>query len=574
MFSKNLVWFAAALVAIILIIGGWLYFMQPAQGLNVNLALTTNPATVFAGNPFTLSVALANDSSAALNRATISLVLPANVSSIDSPNLRVVSQSLGNVDANGVSHETFNLIASGVPNTVAHFTANLTYTAAESSAQFQTQNSADVPIGQPAIGVNISAPANVFSGQNFPITVTYNNNTNQTIASASIAMQYPPAFIFSNASTSLKTNGSNSWSLGTLAPNASGAFTVNGNIVGPNGASYPIGALVSQTISGQTYSVVNPTANVTLSQSPLSFSISANNAQNYISSPGDTISYLLSFTNNASVAFQNVVINAKLVGAMFNFSTLQTGGSFNSVNNTVSWNGGNTPQLLSLAPGQSGSVSFHVRTQNGFPIRLLSDKNYALSVSATLASPTVPPGTEASTTISVTSITTKLGGNIVLNSEEFWHDATQGFSDTGPYPPKVNQATQYTIHWLLTNYATDADNVTISAYLQSGTTCTGISQAPASTTFSCDPSNGLVTWVIPVVAATTGVTGKPLQAIFQVQNTPAVNEVGQAVTLIGPASLTATDGFTGAAMSSGVTAMSTLMVSDAGISGNNRLVTQ
>ena len=48
---------------------------------------------------------------------------------------------------------------------------------------------------------------------------------------------------------------------------------------------------------------------------------------------------------------------------------------------------------------------------------------------------------------------------------------------------------------------------------------------PASTTLACNPANGEVTWQVPFVAATTGITGKPLEAVFQVANTPAVNEV-------------------------------------------------
>jgi hypothetical protein len=268
---------------------------------------------------------------------------------------------------------------------------------------------------------------------------------------------------------------------------------------------------------------------------------------------------------------------------MFDLSSIQSNGFFNSLANTITWNGSASPQLLSLAPGQSGSVNFYIRTKNAFPIRLLSDKNYSVSVSARLQSPTVPSETAASSTISVANITTKLGGEIVLTSKAYHAEpkagvggslGASGITNSGPYPPKVNHATQYTVHWLITNYATDADNVTISASLQSGTTCTGKSSVPASTTFACDPANGQLSWQIPIVAATTGISGKPLEAVFQVTNTPAVNQVGQTITLVGPATLTATDAFVSSTMQTSIGPVTTVLPDDTSVATNNRGVTQ
>ena len=567
--SRGPIWFGVALVAIVLAIGGWIYFMQPSQALNVGIQLSANPANVLIGDQFTLSVALSNNSGSALKNAAIALVLPSNVVSVETPGQRVISQPLGSVDANGVSHEDFHLMAANAANTLAHFTAKVTYSAAGSSAQFENDGALDVAVGGPAISVNIFAPGNVFSGQNFPVTVNYNNDTDHAIDGMSLAMQYPPAFSFMKASSSFAADGNNAWSLGTIPPNGSGAITITGNLVGPTSASYPIAALLSESIGGQNYVIDNPAASVVLAESPLSFTIAVDGSQNYVSTTGDSLNYVLAFTNNATVAFQNITIVAKLAGSMFDFSSLQSNGSFNSTADVLTWNGAAVPQLLSLAPGQSGSVAFSIRTKSAFPIRLLSDKNYSVTASAKLQSPTVPANTAASSTISVANITTKLGGNIVLGAKGYWL--------SGPYPPKVNKKTQYAIHWLITNYATEADNVTISAYLQSGTTCAGVATAPASSsTFMCDPSNGQVTWQIPVVAATTGITGKPLEAVFHVVNMPAVNQVGQDVTLIGPATLTATDGFTGAAMKSSAGAITTALPDDTNVSVNmnNRQVMQ
>jgi hypothetical protein len=206
----------------------------------------------------------------------------------------------------------------------------------------------------------------------------------------------------------------------------------------------------------------------------------------------------------------------------------------------------------------------------------LGDKNFTLKMNAQISSPTVPPGTQASSTISAVSAENKVGGKISLSVPAYWRDAASGVLNSGPYPPKVNQTTQYTIHWAITNYSTDVENVTVSASLQSGTTCTGIVKSNVSAVPACNAATGLVTWTIPTnIPATTGITGPPAEAVFQVQNMPAINQTGNAVTLLGPTTLQATDVFTGAAYKISADAITTDLPNDKTISNSqNRRVTQ
>jgi uncharacterized repeat protein (TIGR01451 family) len=570
------IWFG---VALLVVIGGILafYFLTPSQGLNVAISLTTNPGTLTTGDQFTLSASFSNNSGSVLKGAVIAVVLPADVYSVDNPSARVVEASLGDVSAGASSHEDFQLAAVGAPNTVEHFTGKLTYGETGSSASFEADNNLDVAVGAvPAVGVEISAPPSAISGVNIPITVTYQNTTDHPIQNLSISMQYPPAFNFLSASSSLSTADNTTWSLGMLPASASGTILINGNIVGATNASYPFEADLRENFSDvPSQTLTAHTANVVLGMSPLSFSIALNNASNTIAQPGQIFNYALSYTNNSDVAFQNAVITAHVAGGMFNLGTLHSDGSFNSITNTVTWNAASAPQLLSIPPGQSGSVNFSVEAKQAFPIRLLSDKNYTVSVSAKMTSPTVPTGIVASGTISVANLTTKFGGMVALDSAGYFRAPSGGFADSGPYPPKANQPTQYNIDWSITNYATDVANVTITSSLQSGTTCTGQMNIPSSTTFVCDPSTGQLTWTIPAIAATTGITGAPLKLVFQVVNTPAVNEISQDVTLVGPATLTATDEFTSSTLQASASLVSTQLPNDTSVpSGENRAVSQ
>ncbi|MGD1003658.1 MAG: hypothetical protein ABR884_03745, partial [Minisyncoccia bacterium] len=179
--------------------------------------------------------------------------------------------------------------------------------------------------------------------------------------------------------------------------------------------------------------------------------------------------------------------------------------------------------------------------------------------------PTVIPNAAGTNTTSVTALTSKVGGEITLAANGYYKEASSSIVNTGPYPPAVNQPTEYTIHWDIANYATDATSVTVSAYLQSGTTFIGAATSTGLASTSLPTYNagtGEVTWTTPFIPATTGVIGPPVTAIFQVRNTPAVNQVRQTVTLMGPTTLTATDVYTGAAVTVTAPAITTQLPND------------
>lgn len=578
--GRGWVWFI--IIFLVLVGGGVLYllFFQQGAGPNVSIGFT-KPDQVLVGDPFPLVITLTNDSSNILKNATLAVSLPDNISFVgQSPDKRVIEQVLGDIGPGSINKfngdSLPNLIVTGDPSSVKHIGAKLTYgTDAASKTQFETDGGVDVVVGNPAITLTVSPPANVFSGQDFDITVNYSNNTSHSFQNVELAMEYPPVFSFTRSTMPPDKAGNNSWNLGTIPAAGSGSITITGNIVGPQNALYTLNGTLTGSVMGATYTLTTGSGSVAIGSSPLGLTIALNNDPNYVAELGDTLNYVLTYTNNSNVTFQNVAVKAALMGALYNFATLQTNGSFNSITNTLTWYAANEPSLLNLAPGQSGSVNFQVRMKQAYPIRVQSDKNYWLDVNAQISSPTVPPGTAASSTVFAVSVANKVGGAISLAAPAYWRDAASGILNSGPYPPKVNQATQYTIHWIITDYATDATNVTVSASLQSGTTCTGTIKSNIATAPSCNAATGLVTWTIPVIPATTGIAMPAAEAILQVTNTPSVNQAGNSVTLMGPVTLQATDGFTGGALAASAPAITTDLPGDKTISTSvDRRVTQ
>jgi hypothetical protein len=215
-----------------------------------------------------------------------------------------------------------------------------------------------------------------------------------------------------------------------------------------------------------------------------------------------------------------------------------------------------------------------VKTKSSFGVASTTDKNFSLGIHLTVSSLTVPAGTIASSTSASVDITNKVGGVVALAAAGYRYETGKTIANTGPYPPKVDRPTTYTIHWRITDYSTDVNDVNVSAYLQSGTTCTGKIMSTTSTVPVCDPATGAVTWTIPSVSAGTGVLGAPVEAVFQVENVPAANQVGQTVALLGKTSLTATDGFTGETLSASANSVNTDIPEDAAVRATDRRVTK
>ena len=175
----------------------------------------------------------------------------------------------------------------------------------------------------------------------------------------------------------------------------------------------------------------------------------------------------------------------------------------------------------------------------------MSDKNFTLKAKATIESPTVPSFVQATKTFSLASLETKVAGQVFIDTKAYFRDAASGIVNKGPFPPRINQPTQYTIHWLITNYATDIQNVTLKAFLGPNVKFTGVVKSSAGTSVPLyNDRTQEMTWTLAKVPATAGVISKPIEAIFQVSATPSSSDLGTFMPLVQETSLTAVDEFT------------------------------
>ncbi len=546
------------------------YFFWPKSNGEVSIEFSKlDPVSI--GEPFTLEVSASNNGSELLKNAKISLSVPEGVAFVGkSGSARFVEQVIGDMGAGVLTKQSFTLIATGGAQSVKRLEARVTYlVGVNARVQFEAKESFDLEVGPPAMNVSFEVPEKVFSGQDFDLTIHYENTSGKDFDMLKFKIDYPPVFQFTKSKPQ-PSRSNTMWDIGPLKRGEKGTIVISGNVLGSDNLYFQFRGTLSTELSGELYPVAVQDANLTVAGSPLSLSVSVQGeGSERIINPGDPLSYLLTFKNNSNVALENITINATFTGEMFDFARSQTTGSFNSVTNTFSWNAGNAAQLRQLGPGESGSVNVFMAVRSDFPIKRVSDKHYTLKVKGRAESPTVPDA-QVGKTIAIAALENKIAGKIALISKAFFRDPSN-VVNAGQFPPHANRPTQYTVHWIIKNYSTDVASIRISASLQSNTRFVKVVKSTLGAEPKYNPASGEVTWEIANVPATKGLIGQPVEAVFQIENTPAITQVGQYVVLMSPVKLTAEDTFTGVSLTSGDDQTTTQLPWDTTL-GQNRLV--
>ena len=562
--AKKIIVTTAIIAGLIFAFAVWWMFSGNGKSLAVDILV---PEKLQTGIPVEFAVTMNNDSGSDLADAQVNLTLPEGIIFVGVPGEHSVeNRRIGNLDAKKLTKEVFNVMAVGAENTVMKVQASVSYIPGALRSRFEKQISKDVVIGEPGITLSIAPPAKVFGGESFDTEVTYKNNSQTNFDNVAIKLAYPSGFSFTSATAAASDSANTTWQLGALPAGSEGKFSVKGFLVGQDNANFEIRATLSSQIGDASYDIASQTASLSIAPSPLSIRINVGDDDNSIFSPGSGLTYRLSYANNTTVGLRDVIVTAKLVGEMFDLRTLKTSGVLRASDNTIVWNAARVPEFANLPPNASGFLEFGITTKSAYPITRLSSKNYTLAVQAAIESPTVPRNVAANRTLGQTSISNKMRGALNIATLGYYRDAIAGIINKGPMPPKVGVATQTTIHWVLRNTSTDVSDIHVRAFLGPNVRYTGISKTnAASTTLEYNERTQELGWSVPRIPATRGILSEPVTMIFQIELTPAIDQLHTSPKLILDTGMSYTDTFTSEPLSGGAASLTTSLPDDATI---------
>lgn len=515
-----------------------------------NVELVVSPVTeVSRGVPFDVVLNIDNQAEGILKDAMLTVHLPQGIVpfAVNSGSASFLTEPIGDIGGGSLAKKTFRFLPTGAEHSSQKLDFTLSYTTG-GRTRFEVSKDITVPVGSSAITLDIEQPTHVLSGSSYEFRVKYKNISDFDFPEVVLEAKYPNSFAFESASFP-PDSLNNYWRLGELRANSEGELIIKGSASGFDAARFNIPVTISASFLGKEYPLTTYTTSVSIAPSPINIQIIVNRKLDYVARIGDRLNYTVHYENNSGIPLSDVIVKASLIGELFDVSSLNTNGQLDSVTNTITWHAGNAQELKLVNVGESGDVSFDVSLANSFPIRRLSDKNFLLRVKAHIDSSSVPFYLDSPNTSAEITLDTKVAGAVTFDTQAFYRDAPSGIANAGTMPPKANTPTEYTIHWVIRNYATDIKDIVVRATLENGVAWSGIVKSNVATVPLYNERTQEIMWKIDSIPATKGIVSAPIEAIFQVRATPNITQIGGVQPLITGSTFQATDDFTGLGLS-------------------------
>jgi hypothetical protein len=503
-------------------------------GLEVSIIA---PTEVRRGVPLEVVVEVFNRMEQQLEEGNLELRLPNGLVFIESPDRASQSRTLGLIQANTLLKQTFKILPVAEENSIREISVDFSYKRGKNL--FSSMAEHELKIQKAFLSLEAELPERILRGGSLPIGLKLKNELDSDSPAFLVRAEYPSSFIPQESETEGEAGV---WRFSSLTPSEEKKISVKGVFQSSDNRPLTVPFKIIIPLGLKEFTIAEKVVVVEAAPSPVVLNISLNNSDGLVAKFGDTLSYSVNYRNESGVALSGVTVRLGLVGSWFDWSSVQTDGAFDSVRNEVVWTSSQVPEFKLLEPNASGELELSIRLLAA-PTRVSG--SYSVRVSARLDSPTVPHYLEADQTSVSTSLETKLNGPVYLDARALHRDPDSGFVNNGPFPPKVGEKTEYTVHWILRNFSNELKNVSLSASLPAGVEWSGHLKNSDSPEPIFDSSTNKIVWNLTRIAPGRGASSVPVEAVFQIIATPSVSMVGSFQPLLSETVLEALVSFTG-----------------------------
>jgi hypothetical protein len=522
---------------------------------NVDIAILGN-SFISAGSALPISVSIANKNATDLLNTTLTISYPKGAD--DGPQAEVVrsSVSLGTIGKAKTKSQLFTPVLYGEQGATRTVTATLQYQLAGSTAQFLKTSTFPVVINASPLNLTVDMPSSVSSNQ--PITIASHIifTGDEILKNGLVRIEYPSGFVFESA-VPKPIAGNNIWSLGDLIKDSTADVVVKGRLLGEKSdeKAFRIYAGIAHDAGSSDISVAyNSVLKTTVLESPFlqaSIKIGDSTTDTVVIEKGKPIAGTISWENNASVALTNPLLTLSLDGVAIDASTVDVpDGAYDEVSRTIVWSSETNADFVALSPGQSGTFNFSITPKETIDSSTLG---LSLSVSANPSDSDIP--------FSVGTIDKKLisfATAIQFAGQSLY--SIGPIKNTGPYPPRANKETSYTITWTIKPSSHPLSGVIASAKLPDGIVWSGVI-SPAAEQVRFDPDSRLVSWNIGNMPKQSNLNNFKTVS-FQVNTRPSKSAIGSPIALLGTTVISGTDVVVNAPINSTRGSLSTRLDTD------------
>ena len=427
-------------------------------------------------------------------------------------------------------------------------------------ARYESSTDLTTVIKHAPLTFEFDVPSKIEGGRDFKFSLNYFSNLDYPLTNLGIKIEYPGGFEFLESNP--RSLGKTEWDIPVLNKAEGGRIEISGRLLGDINTQKIFKATLGVWINDQFVPLKETSRAVEIAKPNISVFQRINGQDNYIATPGDILHYEIFFRNISEEPFTDLFLVAKLAGRPFDFESVRVeSGDFNKGDNSIIWDWREIPKLKYLGPGEEGKVEFWVNIKRDWQISGTYDKNFSLRNSVLISN--IKENFE-----------TKINSKLVIIQKGYHHDEV--FGNSGSIPPKIGEATTYTIIWQIKNYYNDLKNVKVKATLPPNVNLTGkIYPEEESSKFSFDVVSREIVWNVSDgggIPAGTGVVTSSPSIAFQVSLIPSEDQKGKTPLIISEARVIGEDQWTGSTLSSVASSIDTTLPDDSNISASQGVV--
>ena len=505
--------------------------------------LVQSPATVLAGEKFKIETKIVNHSPFPLNDASLKLILPEDSRTSDFKKEKFVSKFLGDVSKKSEIKTDFSLRLFGPSSKIKVLKLVLSWEKPGFKINFKKEKEVKIEISEPMVGLDFFTPKEVLPETEFSFSLKYQNNSSKFLKNLVIKFSFPEDFKI--IETSPKLNG-NLFLVKEISPFEIRKIDLKGKFSSfvSEKKNIPLVAEISFLREDENILIERKEGNVILVPSPLALKILPSFDEKKPIRLGQTLRFKIYYQNNTQIALKNLVVKAKIDSNLFDYKTLKTDGEFSLRKKEITWLEALKESLKTLSPSQQDFVEFEISLKKEFVPKTEDDFNKTIEIESEITTLTVPYYLQAKKLISKAKVSFKLQTKTELICKALFYDASSGILNQGPFPPKVDKTTNFTIHWEIKNYFNDLENVEIRTFLPENVVSTGIFKTNTSFEPIYNERTKELVWRLEKIEKGAGVIKEKPYLIFQIALTPSPVQKGRFVNLENEVVFSGIDNFT------------------------------
>ncbi len=420
-----------------------------------------------------------------------------------------------------------------------HFT--LEYNIANSSTIFQKQKIYAVTLSSSPITMRIIGAPVAVPDQRYKFIVEVSTNTKKPLDNILLALNYPVGFIYESATVEPAVE-KNIWDVGTLIPGAPKQIEITGQFAGTDGDERSIRALFGTYLNEDKTKISTNLGTllqtVTLEKPFLSTDLSINSSSDEFVNiqPGEQIRGEIFWKNNLPNQVLDLEIKLQLKGTFLDRARIEVpDGFYNSQNDSIIWNKNTIDQFVRVPSGAGGTLHFTIPTIP--PMQDGTIKNPQFDFEVYVKALEDSEGSVPKIIESVEHTTVRIGGNISFSHTVRYH--TGPITNTGPYPPRVNEPTTYTVELNIANTFNDYTQGEVRAKFPPNVTYSNIF-VPVNEKVRYEEKTGELVWQVGSIKQSQ----TPRVLSIQLTVIPSLSQVGEFVPLLKTLTFSAIDAFT------------------------------